>query len=375
MNVLFLTNNRTLGGTIRVLQSWLVMAPSHGIHAAVVVPTGSHFRTWLSAQRISHVENRMSWPSRRQPWNVLWDAMQLSRWIRGHRIEILHCNEHDVYPFANVVGRVCHLPIVCHVRYRLERGFAAWAFGGRRCPDVLLWTSHQQKADSASAIDGLVPETRQHVVPLGLDLTRFGARAAERESMRRQWEVRPDEIVIGQCAALRPRKRIEEFVDLVANLARADDRVVGALAGDAPPGDESYRAQVLRHIEAQGLGRRFRWLGNVDDVEPFYQAIDVFVSTSEYETFGNSVCEAMACARPVAGYAAGSVREVVGDAGAIVETGDYQALLDCVRRYVDDDTSRARGGRDARDRVARLFNPAATIKRVKDLYVSLDRAS
>ena len=40
MNVLFVTNNRTLGGTIRILQSWLLLAPSHGIQASVVIPTG-----------------------------------------------------------------------------------------------------------------------------------------------------------------------------------------------------------------------------------------------------------------------------------------------------------------------------------------------
>jgi glycosyltransferase involved in cell wall biosynthesis len=207
---------------------------------------------------------------------------------------------------------------------------------------------------------------------LGLDLARFGTRTTERETIRRAWDFRADEIVIGQCCALRPRKRIEEFIDVVADLAAEDERVVGVLAGDAPPGDEAYREKVLRHIDARGLGRRFRWIGNLNDVEPFYQAIDLFVSTSEYETFGNSVCEAMACARPVIGYAGGSVREVVGDSGGIVETGDYQSLLGSTRHFVQDDKARLCAGLRAKERVANQFNPAATIKRVRELYASLD---
>jgi glycosyltransferase involved in cell wall biosynthesis len=375
MNVLFLTNNRTLGGTIRILQSWLLLAPSHGIRGCVVVPTGSDFCQWLRANDIAHIESDMSWPNRRKPWQALWDASRVALWARRQKIEILHCNEHDVYPFGQVVRRILKLPMVCHVRYRVDREFATWAFGGRRCPDVLLWTSRQQKDDSAASIEGVVPEERQHVIPLGLDLNRFGTRTAERDVMRGAWDFRPDDIVVGQCCALRSRKRIEEFVDLVSELAAEDERVVGVLAGDAPPGDEPYREKVLRHIESKGLGRRFRWLGNLNDVEPFYQAIDIFVSTSEYETFGNSVCEAMACARPVTGYAGGSIQEVVGDAGGIVETGDYQSLVGSTRHFVRDEKARQCAGLRGQERVARQFNPAATIQRVKQIYAALDRGT
>src|SRR5262249_41929434 len=144
----------------------------------------------------------------------------------------------------------------------------------------------------------------------------------------------PEEIVIGQACALRPRKRLEEFIELVARLASEDERVVGVLAGDARPGDEAYRNRILGLIGQTGLGRRFRWLGNLDAIERLDQALDIFVSTSEYETFGNSVCEAMACGRPVAGYRGGSVAEVVGDAGLVVETGDLPSLVNAVRELL-----------------------------------------
>src|SRR5262249_32621351 len=158
------------------------------------------------------------------------------------------------------------------------------------------------------------------------------------------------------------------FIDLVAELAREDDRVVGVLAGDAMPGDEAYRDQVLKHLETSGLGRRFRWLGNLDEVEPFYQAIDIFVSTSEYETFGNSVCEAMACGRPVAGYHGGSVREVLGDAGRTVDVGDTVALTESVRELVQRPELRADLSRRGRERVASQFNPAQSLEQLMAMY-------
>ena len=121
---------------------------------------------------------------------------------------------------------------------------------------------------------------------------------------------------------------------MVAQLAHDDVRVVGVIAGDVMPGQEAYREELLRRIASTGLGRRLRWVGHMEPIEPFYHACDIFVSTSEYETFGNSVCEAMACRRPVAAYRGGSVHEVVDNAGWIVDTGDLPALTIAVRELV-----------------------------------------
>jgi glycosyltransferase involved in cell wall biosynthesis len=217
-----------------------------------------------------------------------------------------------------------------------------------------------------------VPEEQQHLVPIGVGLDSFGGRAGERDAVRRKWGVQGDEIVIGQACVIQPRKRIADFVELVARLARDDRRIVGVLAGDAIPGDESYRQDILRQIEATSLGRRFIWLGKLDDVEPFYHGIDVFVSTSEYETFGNSVCEAMACLRPVVAYRGGSVHEVVGDAGLIVENGDVEALTEAARACVGRAELREELGRRGRRRVAETYNPEKSLEQLQGIYESLE---
>ena len=371
--VLYLTDNPTLGGTIRILQSWLPAAPREGIRGHVVIRPGSAFERWLRANEIPYTVNPQPWPSRRWPFPGLWHAGRLALWSLLRGIDVIHCNEHNIYPFAVLLKRFLRRPLVCHVRYKLERDFCEWAFRGSRQPDALLWTSRQQAADSADAIRGLVPEEAQHTVYLGLDPESFGARGAGREATRRAWGLAPGDVAVGQACALRPRKRLEEFVDLVAALAREDRRVVGVLAGDAMPGDEPYRDKLLRHIAESGLGKRFLWLGNLDDVEPFHQAIDVFVSTSEYETFGNSVCEAMACGRPVAAYRGGSVAEVVGDAGLVADTGDLEALTRAVRELARRPELRRDLGERARCRVAERFDPAASLRQLKGIYQSLLR--
>jgi L-malate glycosyltransferase len=375
VRVLYLTDNPTLGGTIRILQSWLLLGRRNGsVEGHVVVPKGSQFQQWLRANEIPFTTSQFPVPSKLWPFSALWQAGQLARWMRRRSIELIHCNEHNIYPFAALLRRVTGLPLVCHVRYQFRREYAMWAFGPRsRQPDALLWTSQQQKQDCADAIRGIVPEEKQHLIPLGVDPSVFGGRTHERQVMRAAWGVGDEEVVIGQACALRPRKRIEEFIDLIAALSREALPVIGVLAGDAMPGDEAYRDRIVQHLTDRRLGRRFQWLGNIDDVEPFDQAIDLFVSTSEYETFGNSVCEAMACGRPVVAYRGGSVHEVVGDGGRIVADRDLPALIAATRECVVRADVRNELGARAKERVIDQFSPAATLKRLVGIYEAISR--
>jgi glycosyltransferase involved in cell wall biosynthesis len=369
---LYLTDNPTLGGTIRILQSWLLLGRQEDIiQGHVAIRPGSDFHRWLDTHQIPYTFNPLPVPNRKQPWQALWHAGTLTAWARRRNVQVIHCNEHNIYPFGALLRRLMSLPLVCHIRYRVERDYCRWAFGAGRQPDALLWTSNQQRADCEPAIRGIVPEGRQHLIPLGVDPAVFGRRVDEREAARRRWGLEPGDVVIGQATALRPRKRIEHFIDLVTALARDDPRVVGILAGDAPPGDEPYRDAVLAHIDSSGLGRRFRWLGNLDDVEPFDQAIDVFVSTSVYETFGNSVCEAMACGRPVVAYRGGSVQEVVGDGGLVVENEDLPGLVRAAHEVVSRPDLRDELGEKGRRRVQNAYSPAATLRRLAGIYETL----
>jgi glycosyltransferase involved in cell wall biosynthesis len=371
VNVLFLTTNPNLCSTARILQCWLTLGPAAGVHGRVVAQRPGPLANWLAANHYPYCLDPMPWPNRRWPFPSLWHAWKVARWARRHGVDVIHCNEHDIYPFALLLRRFLPRPLVCHVRYKVEAPYAQWLFGRGRQPDALLWTSRQQWDDCAEGLVGLVPKEAQHVLYLGLDLNTFGTLAAGRAETRKLWGFSPEEVVVGTASALRPRKRIEDFIDLVAQLARTNPRVVGAIAGDAVQGDESYRAQILRQIEETGLGRRLRWLGDLEPVEPFYHAVDVFVSTSEYETFGNSVCEAMACRRPVVAYRGGSVREVVGDAGLVVETGDFAGLQADVATLVGDPQQREELGKRGRERVAERFNPARSLDRLRNIYRSL----
>ena len=52
---------------------------------------------------------------------------------------VIHCYEHDLYPFAVTLRMLTSLPLICHVHFAPERDFLLWAFGSRRKrPDAVI---------------------------------------------------------------------------------------------------------------------------------------------------------------------------------------------------------------------------------------------
>lgn len=372
MHPLIITNNPNLGSTARVLRQWLSHGDGSPMVGCVATPAQGELSQWLISQGIPCHITPMPKPSKKWPLPGMWHAWRLASWAKQQGVNIIHCNEHDVYPFALMVKRLLNLPIVCHVRFRISRPFCEWAFGSlSREPDALLWTSRQQQLDCAEAVHGIIPLEKQHIITLGVDLNQLGDVQALRKQERASRGISDDKIVLTAACALRPIKNLDHFVDLVAELAHDDERIIGQIAGGVPKGFEKYRDELVDRITLTGLGNRLRWLGHVEPIEPLMASTDIFISTSEYETFGNSVCEAMACSVPVVGYEGGSVQEVVSNAGRIVKTGDRKALAIAVKELVDHGAERKELGTAGRQRVADTFSPAASLRKLRAIYANI----
>lgn len=369
MRPLILTNNPNRGASARTLCEVLERMPGHGVDPMVIVPEAGPLARWLEDRGLPYRVDPLAWPSATRPGPFLRSAWRVTRAARRHGCDLIHCNEHNVYPFASAIRPWLGVPATCYAMYRIDAGFAAWAFNGRRRPDAMMWTSQTQRRDSAAAVDPLVPPHRQHHVPFGLDVARFGVDREAGRRLRRRWRIAEDAVVVTGASALRPRKRVHEFIDAVARVARRDPRVVGVVAGGEVPGDEAYAASLAQQAAAAGLGGRLQMVGHLDAIEPVMLASDVFVSTSEYETFGMSVLEAMACGTPVAAYEGGSVAEVVGDAGRIVPNGDVDGLSEAIAALVRDAQARRALGVAARQRVATCFDS----NRVVELWLEVFR--
>jgi glycosyltransferase involved in cell wall biosynthesis len=78
-------------------------------------------------------------------------------------------------------------------------------------------------------------------------------------------------------------------------------------------------------------------LGKREQIRDLYCAADVLIFPSLYEGFGWPPLEAMACDCPVVSSSCGSLRDVVGLGGLVIDDPhDYDAIADAARQILTD---------------------------------------
>jgi glycosyltransferase involved in cell wall biosynthesis len=107
-----------------------------------------------------------------------------------------------------------------------------------------------------------------------------------------------------------------------------------------------------------------------EDVSALYNAASVFVFPSYAEGFGLPIVEAMACGTPVITSRLGAMREVAGDAAALVDPTDTGAIAQAICDIVSDDVLRERLRALGLAR-ARQFSWDETAERLIRLYAQV----
>ncbi len=138
---------------------------------------------------------------------------------------------------------------------------------------------------------GIDPRTVT-VNPPGVDSERFRPRPPA-EEMLRSLKLDPSRRRILFLGRLSPEKNLIFLLRALAPLLR-EDRAELLLAGDGP-----LRAILEKEIERLNLGSSARVLPPTERPEDLYPLGDIFVSPSRYESFGQTILEAMASGLPV----------------------------------------------------------------------------
>jgi glycosyltransferase involved in cell wall biosynthesis len=171
-----------------------------------------------------------------------------------------------------------------------------------------------------------------------------------------------------------PRKNIPLLVDAFEIFRRNYPHGPAfqlALAGGA-----GWRgAEIAETVRQRGLGPAVRLLGYVseEDLPWLYRGAELAVIPSQYEGFGLSALEAMACGTPVLAADASSLPEVVGDAGELFAPGDPALLA----RRIAEITAAPERRAEMRERgLARAvdFSWNRTDRRVLEVYREAARA-
>ncbi|MEU1699708.1 glycosyltransferase family 1 protein [Streptomyces pseudogriseolus] len=166
--------------------------------------------------------------------------------------------------------------------------------------------------------------------PRGVDTARF--RPGLRDEALRRALAPNGELLVGYVGRLAPEKQVEL---LAGACALPGVRVVVVGDGPSRPG-----------LEQALPGAVFPGRRTGDDLARLFASLDVFAHTGPFETFCQTVQEAMASGVPVVAPAAGGPLDLVahGRTGLLVPPGDADAVRDAVRTLAAEPALRAAYG-------------------------------
>ena len=171
--------------------------------------------------------------------------------------------------------------------------------------------------------------------------------------------------VIGTLARLYTQKRLDLFLEALAELRRRGIQFRGLLIGDGP-----LRGQLLAQIEELGLEDVVELDAMPHGPVGALQRIDIFALTSSHEACPLTVMEAMAAERAVIAAAVGGVPELVTDgcSGLLVPCGDVKSFADALERVVQNIPLRRSLARGGREKARRRFEASIMSGRMEMLY-------
>jgi D-inositol-3-phosphate glycosyltransferase len=210
---------------------------------------------------------------------------------------------------------------------------------------------------------------RIHVIPLGVDLEVF--RPLDKEAARRELGFK-DERIILFVGRLEPLKGVDILIN-AASMLESDMECSVLIVG----GDETSRAaqaELQALTRDLGMDHRVAFVGAVDhDKLPlFYNAADVCVVPSHYESFGLVAVEAMACGVPVVASRVGGLTGTVkdGETGYLIPWLCPEPFAERIEMLLDNEALRRSLGEAAREAVAR-YRWENVARAVLDLYDQL----
>lgn len=199
------------------------------------------------------------------------------------------------------------------------------------------------------------------LIPNGVDIDRFAR--IEREGGR-------SPVRIGAIGALRPEKRFDRLIDLIATLRERGRDVSGMLVGDGPE-----RAALETHAASKGVAEAVHFVGAQADTPAFLEQMDIYSVTSEAEQAPIGLVEAMASGLPVVATAVGDVPEMLSTANALFvrPSDDDSGLAAAAELLATDPRARLEVGAANKERAGERFSLTSMAERYDALLREMAR--
>jgi len=190
----------------------------------------------------------------------------------------------------------------------------------------------------------VVPPEKIHVIPHGIELDNFSSRM-DRAQARTELGLSLDATIFGIIGRLDPKKGQHVGIQALARLHAKGLKAQLLIVGDPTIGEgDTYNRHLHSLVNELGLTGSVHFRPYQERPELAYGALDIFVLTSQSETYGLVTIEAMTSGLSVIGTDSGGTIDIIEHErnGLRFAPDDDAALADSLTRYINDPSFAAR---------------------------------
>lgn len=200
-----------------------------------------------------------------------------------------------------------------------------------------------------------------HMIPMGIRLEEWNETDGKR--FKQKYRLEGEKIVLF-AGTKNYNKGAIHLLDAVEKITTEMGEVTLVSLGLSTE-EWKKKKNSLRQIHLLDLG-----YVSEEEKRDAFEACDLFVMPSRYDSFGIVYLEAWQCGKPVIGARVGAIPEVIeeGEDGLLVEFGNTDQLASVILDLLKNDHLRKRLGENGRRKVAERFNWQKNIGRIEEVF-------
>jgi glycosyltransferase involved in cell wall biosynthesis len=209
----------------------------------------------------------------------------------------------------------------------------------------------------------------------GVDLTQFDPAKANRMKIRKEFNIKDEEIVIGMLARISFGKGYEELIKAAGKLIKEFPNLKFLMAGEASPDEKEYEGSIKKLVKDLYMEEKVILTGFRKDAVDLLSAMDIFAFPSHSESFGNSLIEAMAMEKPSVATNSHGILDIIDDGktGFLFNRKDENDLAEKLKNLIISPVKRITIGKEARKHVTKNFDLEKQTQKLIDLYKNLEK--
>ena len=207
------------------------------------------------------------------------------------------------------------------------------------------------------------------ITPFGVDIEKFNVKEKKEK----------EEFIIGNVKTLEPKYGIEYAIlavkKLKEKLVKDNEEKLANSIKLYIYGEGKLRGELEKLIRVNNLQETAFLKGRIpnDEVPIALNNMDVFCITSNSESFGVSVVEAMACEVPVIATKVDGFMEVMedGKTGILVEKKNVEEITQALEKLLKNSLDRKEYGKNGRERVIKYYNWKNNVETMENIYINI----